>query len=204
MSEIYFKIVLYKRPIPLMYIYSETLLYTKSNLHGNLLVDICKTYQLRILNGRFLCDSLGYYSFFSSNGKSTIIILVSTELFYDIMYFNILTPSELSDHCLINAAIKTRSIEREISPEMNYLPGKCIWSDEKREIYINSLLDEEPISNIIKLEELLDDQTNRDINDMVNTMSNIYKDAAKKTLAFKRFIQRKTEESKNPKIIDVR
>jgi hypothetical protein len=43
-------------------------------------------------------------------------------------------------------------------------------------IYINSLLDEEPISNIIKLEELLDDQTNRDINDMVNTMSNIYKD----------------------------
>jgi hypothetical protein len=55
------------------------------------------------------------------------------------MYFNILTPSELSDHCLINAAIKTRSIEREISPEMNYLPGKFIWSDEKREIYINSL-----------------------------------------------------------------
>jgi hypothetical protein len=42
------------------------------------------------------------------------------------MYFNILTPSELSDHCLINAAIKTRSIEREISPEMNSLPGKFI------------------------------------------------------------------------------
>jgi hypothetical protein len=70
-----------------------------------------------------MCDSLGYYSFFSSNGKSTIIILVSTELFDYIMYFNILTPSELSDHCLINAAIKTRSIEREISPEMNSLPG---------------------------------------------------------------------------------
>jgi hypothetical protein len=34
-------------------------------------------------------------------------------------------------------------------------------------IYINSLLDEESISNIIKLEELLDDQTNRDINGMV-------------------------------------
>jgi hypothetical protein len=35
---------------------------------------------------------------------------------------------------------------------------------------------EKSISNIIKLEELFDDQTN-----MVNTMSNIYKDAAKKT-----------------------
>jgi hypothetical protein len=48
------------------------------------------------------CDSLGYYSFFSSNGKTTIIILVSTELFDYIMYFNILTPSELSDRSLFN------------------------------------------------------------------------------------------------------
>jgi hypothetical protein len=37
-----------------------------------------------------------------------------------------------------------------------------------REIYINYLSDEESISNIIKFEELLDDQTNRDINGMVN------------------------------------
>ena len=66
---------------------------------------------------------------------------------------------------------------------MNYLPGKFIWSDEKREMYINSLLDDESISNIIKLEELLDDQTNRDINGMVNAMSNIYKDAAKKHIS---------------------
>jgi hypothetical protein len=36
----------------------------------------------------------------------------------------------------LEIAIKTRSIEREISPEMNSLPGKFIWSDEKREIYI--------------------------------------------------------------------
>lgn len=72
---------------------------------------------------------------------------------------------------------------------MNSLPGKFIWSDEKREIYINSLLDDESISNIIKLEELLDDQTNKDINGMVNAMSNtcIYKDVAKKTSAFQRF-----------------
>lgn len=70
---------------------------------------------------------------------------------------------------------------------MNSLPGKFIWSDEKREIYINSLLDDESISNIIKL-ELLDDQTNKDINGMVTAMSNtcIYKDVAKKTLAFQR------------------
>lgn len=36
----------------------------KNNMHGSLLVDVCKKHQLRILNGRFLGDSLGYYTFF--------------------------------------------------------------------------------------------------------------------------------------------
>jgi hypothetical protein len=56
-------------------------------------------------------------------------------------------------------AVAHSCFEREISPEMNSLPGKFIWSDEKREIYINSLLDEKSISNIIKLEELFDENT---------------------------------------------
>ena len=66
-------------------------------------------------------------------------------------------------------------------------------------IYINSLLDEEPISNIIKLEELLDDQTNRDINDMVNTMSNIYKDAAKKTISIQTLHTKENGGKQKPK-----
>ena len=40
---------------------------TKSNLNGKLLTDICKSHNLRILNGRFLGDSLGYFTFFNSN-----------------------------------------------------------------------------------------------------------------------------------------
>ena len=77
---------------------------------------------------------------------------------------------------------------------MNYLPGKFIWSDEKREIYINSLLDEKSISNIIKLEELFDDQTN-----MVNTMSNIYKDAAKKTISIQTLHTKENGGKQKPK-----
>ena len=33
------------------------------NLHGNLLTNTCKDFQLRILNERFLGHSLGYYIF---------------------------------------------------------------------------------------------------------------------------------------------
>ena len=36
---------------------SRNQLDTKSNLHGKLLTDICKSHNLRILNGRFLGDS---------------------------------------------------------------------------------------------------------------------------------------------------
>ena len=35
-----------------------------SNLHGNLLVKLCKDLQMRILKGRFLGDSLGFFTFF--------------------------------------------------------------------------------------------------------------------------------------------
>ena len=48
---------------------------TKCTLHGSLLIDICKNHHLRILNGRFLGD---YYTFFNSNGKSTIDYMLST------------------------------------------------------------------------------------------------------------------------------
>ena len=34
-----------------------------SNLHGNLSVKFCKDLQMRILNGRFLGDSLGFFTF---------------------------------------------------------------------------------------------------------------------------------------------
>lgn len=37
---------------------------TKSYLHGQLLTDISKTFRLSLLNGRFLGDSLGYFTLF--------------------------------------------------------------------------------------------------------------------------------------------
>lgn len=76
--------------------------YFKSNLHGTLLTSICKSCQLRIVNGRFLGDSLGYFTFFNTNGKSTIdYMLVSQDLMYSINSFVVNPPSYLSDHCLI-------------------------------------------------------------------------------------------------------
>jgi hypothetical protein len=46
----------------------------------------------------------------------------------------------------------------------------------------SSLVDDESISDILKVNELLDDPTNKNINDLVSKIGNIYKNAAKKVL----------------------
>ena len=42
------------------------------NQQGNNLLNMCLSSRLRILNGRYLGDSLGYHTYFSKNGCSTV------------------------------------------------------------------------------------------------------------------------------------
>jgi hypothetical protein len=42
------------------------------NSHGKNLLDLCLSSRLRILNGRFLGDSLGYFTYMSNNGFSSV------------------------------------------------------------------------------------------------------------------------------------
>ena len=93
-------------PLPIDYIpdipLNRNQLDSKSNLHGTLLTNICKSCQMRIVNGRFLGDSLGYYTFFNANGKGTVdYMIVSQDLFYSVISFMMNAPSYLSDHCMI-------------------------------------------------------------------------------------------------------
>jgi hypothetical protein len=92
----------------------------KSNLHGNLLTNIGKSSQLRIANGRFIGDSLGYYTFFNNNGKSTVdYALASQELFYDLKNFQVHPPTEISDHCLISFDLSCYyQIDNEVDREV--------------------------------------------------------------------------------------
>ena len=103
-------------PLPQNYIPDQTKsrnqLDTKSNLHGKLLTDICKSHNLRILNGRFLGDSLGYFTFFNSNGCSTVdYMLASNEIFHQTEYFSVSSPSELSYHSLIHVSIRMKKTD---------------------------------------------------------------------------------------------
>ena len=110
----------------------------KNNLHGSLLANLCKNHEMRIMNGRFLGDSMGYYTFFNSNGKSTIDYMPTTvELMHDVKYFNVMPPNKLSDHCIISTGIVNRQKNlKSHQNECNPLPGKYLWSEESKDRYI--------------------------------------------------------------------
>lgn len=135
---------------------------SKSNLHGALLTDICKSCHVRIFNGRFLGVSLGYFSFFNNNGKNTVdYILASSLLLYCISDFNVQPPSAFSDHCLISTMIKTTDYctvnTGEHSTESTNDSVSCRWSEDGKDKFIDSLLTNKSIMDMLNLNSLLDD-----------------------------------------------
>ena len=159
----------------------------KHNLHGNLLIDICKDLQLRILNGRFLGDSLGYFTFYNSNGQSIVDYMIASQnIFYDIEHFSVHSPVEFSDHCLITVYMKS-TIQREITLNQNLIySGHFKWDNSKSESYKDALLDLESIDKITDLNELIEDDKFDDIDVLVSKLNDIYLKAASKTLIYKR------------------
>lgn len=66
-----------------------------TNCFGTRLIDLCKSFSLRIANGRLNSDSVGAFTFMNSRGSSVIdYLLLREEDFNLITYFNVETYSE--------------------------------------------------------------------------------------------------------------
>ena len=92
------------------------------NDHGKQLLDLCKTCDLRILNGRSKGDTLGKFTFHSINGISTVdYIIVSHDLFTSVQGFAVKQPNIFSDHSQIVCWIKTGT---NLSNNNNSFPEK--------------------------------------------------------------------------------
>ncbi|KAK3102147.1 hypothetical protein FSP39_009168 [Pinctada imbricata] len=173
------------------------------NSHGILLTDMCKTLNLRILNGRFLGDSQGYYTFSNQNGSSTVdYMLASNNIYNSILYFNVLPPNEISDHCIITTGIQTH-MDRQNSIHTVYenvhkLKGRFEWSDNCKEAYLIAMSDDESVSKILELDSLLKDPTQMDVNMLSDKLNNIYIKAAYKTVQFRKVHHRKKKIKSKP------
>ena len=81
----------------------------QSNTHGHKVIDLRKTCNLRILNGRKLDDSFGQATFFSNEGCPGTIdcAIISDMYFHQVSSFTVKPLSSLSDHCQIITRINT-------------------------------------------------------------------------------------------------
>lgn len=130
---------------------------------------------MRIVNGRFLGDSLGYFTFFNNNGKSTVdYVLASQELFYMINSFQVKPPSDLSDHCLITANLYCHKQQPQVEEqELWSPPGSFKWSDQNKDTFIDCLLNQNSTDSILSLNELWDDISFNDIDFLVGKTNEI-------------------------------
>ena len=81
------------------------------NGQGKSLLDLCIGSQVRILNGRFIGDAIGNFTCYKTNGASTVdYALTDVDLISNIIFFQVLYPTYLSDHAQIAVHIKCNGI----------------------------------------------------------------------------------------------
>ena len=116
------------------------------NQNGNLLLDICKSVPLHILNGRTSGDSMSrftrypiYYGQNETNPLPSVIdyALGNHDILRKIKYFSISDLTRYSDHCIIKLSVETKlKINTENAyPNLISAPPKFKWNN----IYKNRL-----------------------------------------------------------------
>ena len=114
------------------------------NEHGKYLIELCKSLDLRILNGRCKGDSLGKITFHGNQGISTVdYIITGLEIMNIFQNFVVLRPSPFSDHCQLVSWIKVESpptLDENTKPMDNLfrLPRQFKWNPDSRKICLSS------------------------------------------------------------------
>ena len=123
---------------------------------GKEFLDLCKSNELCIINGRKTGDIIGNFTSFQPTGNSVIDYgIVSQSLFDSVCSFKVGNFQPwLSDHCPIHYTIDTKecSLEASDTDEAHPLPTKWYWDDDSSEKF-EEALNQEAITS--KLDEIL-------------------------------------------------
>ena len=149
---------------------------------GRDLVELCKSLDLRIVNGRKTGDLFGDYTCIKYNGNSLVDYLVtSSSTFENISSFNVgdFLPW-LSDHCPVfftlevqNCTMDAKSSEKRTKTKA---PKQYIWSDESKENFRTMINTPEIKSKLDRSVEV----DHSDPNLLVNYVSDILVDSAQR------------------------
>jgi hypothetical protein len=157
---------------------------SKVDTHGSNLLSLCKSSDLRILNGRTLGDSLGHPTCYSHNGAPSVIdyTIVSENLLPIINYFHVHDPNHNSIHCILSIVINATHSRKVINDSLDPLPKKYIWKDPDSVSYRNAMTSHKVqslISNYLEISNNPRGSVNSDtINSSLNSVNEIFYEAA--------------------------
>jgi hypothetical protein len=149
-------------------------------------MEICKSLDIKILNGRCKGDSFGKITFHGQQGISTVdYMIVSHELLDRFQNFVIRQPSPYSDHSQLVGWFKinktTIKSPTNNSQELFNLPKQFKWSQESKQKFTTALQSSESKEMISDFENT-DLETLKDVDMAVNELVKILDFAARKSL----------------------
>ena len=159
---------------------------TSTNDRGKQLLQLCIAAKLRIMNGRKIGDTLGYFTCHKYNGSSCVDYgIVSEDAYSFIDYFHVhRNISDLSDHCQIslqinNVHIPTKQIEHTdhifTAADPEYKWSTSSHEDYKRALYnMNNEID--------KLSNQRFEENEHGVNSAVNQLKTLILTAADHSL----------------------
>jgi len=175
------------------------------NSHGKHLLDICKTFDLKLLNGRTDGDSLGRFTYSSQNGESTVDYIIADQfLFNCTKYFTVDKQSFLSDHSPISVWLQTL-VPNESETNMSQLnlsslesiSSQYIWSEESIEPFKNAIQSVKTKTLINEfLSKTFNETTSTSVEEAVHLVNSIFTTASSMSLRLKQFKQENKKRNK--------
>ena len=111
------------------------------NQYGKRITELCKSFKIRILNGRTPGDTLGAFTCFQYNGCSTVdYIICSEEAMYLIPCMTVSPMTHLSDHCYISCHIQANDNIFIEKPRQNHVHKSGYhWNSNSVDIFKSAL-----------------------------------------------------------------
>lgn len=168
------------------------------NAQGRELLNLCASAQLRLLNGRYVGDTLGYMTCFNSKGSSVVDYAVaSASLLPSVKYFTVKNPTFLSDHCQLVTHIKCNRDGGKKSDVYNKQDFSFQWTNFSKRLLDNELTEKHISDKILNFELKDFEKSSYGVN-LANTMiTDIYVNLSEKCMR-KKFLKRKKKKYKSP------
>jgi len=154
---------------------------------GKRLLEICKSSNMRIVNGRKVGDSQGAFTCYKHNGQSAVDYCLARATLYDsIRFFQVHDlMGDISDHCMVSCSVKMKFGSGILWTNDCVDPAKSvqkyIWDANAKVAFTQKLASENVQKQFAKLQQKTP-ETLEQVNEMVSKFSEILRDVADSTV----------------------